>query len=834
MTGTTRASCVASAALALALAAPARAWDVRCVDPADASGEGQCPEDPFAHAQTPWLDHPLAEHRRLLEESLEIAGLPAAALSEPFELTVYAGSETFDAAGVVYDSVRPLLTGAERERSRVLTVAMMASLPDFSYTLWDWASGNEVCPPAPANPSPLDCHTYETHIGWLNSNHMLPQARHWYGYLHSLALERAEACAALHARLDDEARTRFLPWLLACEKETLVLEGVAQHYLQDAWAIGHMLERWGSTEIADFGGNQALGFAISGFVGALHGSKAMLDDDPLTDDLGPWDDPLNAPHEDVGYLDALDGPVPVPRPGVGDRFLPVLMGQTPGLADYGAQREALFGCAVDGLRAVYAATAQLHGELLDPGPGFDLRRSVDDDSCWAQRVTNRGYDTGLGVHQGSFAGPRVKVLEGVTAWTLASILGNFLLGAPQMTPQVEQDFQRDIGFVQTLARIRRNTHPDDAFLAAGEAPSLAGIGPNSQYARGGPGVPPAGYSDPLLPWGLSDPDSQVEERKQTLNLTFADAHAADRCADFSEADLEAYVDAARDAAAGGDPEAAEAACGQCVQLVAPHLRFGVEGDHDPNREAFCALVAEPPLQPAFLYTGEDPVFTGSEPTDLASLQAAARARCCTVVTPGEVDVQTGVFLDVEHTTDFDGEADTLGEKEGRFVPFNRTLTATSLGGAASAGARMQVSESGGSANATGSGVIDLGHTLNDEDHSASGRAQSDLGIQICVTERSSFSVQAQVTILSDATEESTDAEIMFCCDDNGEEVVRFASDAPGSPRSATLALNGFIGSRGRGLGECIEAGVELDALLQSGQTRSSGTSNLTVSVSPAP
>ncbi len=176
--------------------------------------------------------------------------------------------------------------------------------------------------------------------------------------------------------------------------------------------------------------------------------------------------------------------------------------------------------------------------------------------------------------------------------------------------------------------LRAQDDPDGTSMASGaEGMTLAGIGSNSDYARGGSGVSPSGYADPLLPWGLSDPDPAIEEREQALNLTFADAHAADRCRDLTQADLEAYVDAARSAAGGGDPLIAEAACGQCVQMVAPHLRFGVEGNHDPAREAFCALAAGPPFQPAFFYTGEDPPSPG--PDTLDALRAAARTRCCT-------------------------------------------------------------------------------------------------------------------------------------------------------------------------------------------------------------
>ena len=73
----------------------------------------------------------------------------------------------------------------------------------------------------------------------------------------------------------------------------------------------------------------------------------------------------------------------------------------------------------------------------------------------------------------------------------------------------------------------------------------------------------------------------------------------------------------------GDPEVLEARCSQCAQLVAPHLRFGVEGNHDPLREAFCAFVT--PGGAAFVYTEEAPAtFTGNEETSFEASREAAR------------------------------------------------------------------------------------------------------------------------------------------------------------------------------------------------------------------
>jgi hypothetical protein len=99
---------------------------------------------------------------------------------------------------------------------------------------------------------------------------------------------------------------------------------------------------------------------------------------------------------------------------------------------------------------------------------------------------------------------------------------------------------------------------------------------------------------------------------------------------MSEPDLLEYRALAEQAVAG-DPALADARCGQCEQMVMPHLRFGQPGDHDERREAFCALVG-PPDAP-FVFTGEDPAtFSGDEDVSFDALRVATRKFCgCSAV-----------------------------------------------------------------------------------------------------------------------------------------------------------------------------------------------------------
>jgi hypothetical protein len=604
------------------LAPPASAWDVACQNEV-----GEKCDDPFAIAQTFWGPLPRAEHRLLLDTTFNISGLPQT-LRDEFTVDVFALDKTIEGKhGATYPSVRPVLIDAERRRTRRLSIPGMANLPDFSYALWDLGSGNELCPPHPAvGADALDCHNYETHIGWLNSNHMLPQSRKWYEHLHALALTQAAECKRQTDAVPTALRARYEPYLLACEKQALMLEGVGQHYLEDSWSSGHLWERWGGTEEADFGNDRALGFAVATFTGLIHGAKAVFDDTPGFKEIGPWDDPMCAPHENVTYVDR--GVTPIEQhPGAGDIFLPALAGIGAVAAGdrFAPQRHALFGCAVDGVRAVYAATGQVHGEMGDPDFNeFDTSRSVSDDSCWAQRATNRAIAEGCGVHIGAApdeqrALPGEDALQGgalaFSNWLQPLIFAQLTVapvvaGAPIIfNPDTARRFVTDASYTCALA-IADAIDPqfaDDTNLASGELPALAGIKPNHFYARGNPAgkVPPAFWADPFPPWSLNDSESDEAPKKEVLNLFFADANAAQRCVDFSPTDLEDYVTAAKQAIDGGElEETIDARCGQCEQLIAPHLRHGKNGDHDARREAFCALVAAE--RRLFIYTEENP------------------------------------------------------------------------------------------------------------------------------------------------------------------------------------------------------------------------------------
>jgi hypothetical protein len=618
-----------AAVVVLALVGDARAFDSHW-----GAGPIEC-QGGYDAARTRWgvtdagLEDGSAEHRTLWLRSREVSGLPAS-LDATIELPVFV-ADVEVAAGV--ESVRPLLKDAGRAAVRTTSLAEMTQLPDFSYTLWDWAMGNEVCPPDPEQ-EPLECHEYFPHIGILNSNHMVPQAERFYRYYHALALERAADCKAVHDLLPaDEERQRFLPYVLACEKEALLVEAVGQHFLQDAWSMGHMWERWGGPEVDDFAGNRTLGAAIAAFTGIIHGGKALLGEG--------FDDPMCAPHPGVGYVDGNG--TPGDQLGLGDVFVDSTLLDATGGNPYAGQRRAFFGCAVDGMRTVYAATARAHGPLEAPdATQVDTTRKADQASCWGQRATNQALSIGFGLHVGTTPNqvPLLEVYDlvdadvgpgtdgafpaGIIAWALSEY--HPIDSLPPLDEATAIQFAHDAAEAATLAA----THGADpetglqTTLASSGLPPLVGIAPNSAHARGGAGVPPTGYADPPLPWGLTEPGVEGE-RRQALALLFADAHVAERCNELTGADIEAYRESVADAVENA-PDRLEAACGQCTLMAMPHLRFGVPGNHDDERrEALCHFVS---AGAGFVYTEEDPNgFTGEEATDVASLRRAAEAWC---------------------------------------------------------------------------------------------------------------------------------------------------------------------------------------------------------------
>ena len=350
--------------LLLGLSPAAHAWSSSCFVDAE---ERLC-TDGMEKARHPWVSerddlHPLdePEHAQLLTDAVAWSGVPFSVL-DPLTLrhastgAARVGAHLLDP----YLSIDPADEAPELPVTRVTRIAGMAQLPDHSYTLWDWARGNEHCPPD-ADLDATECHQFQSHMGALNASHFPPHSQHFYAYYHQLALDRAAECGLLDLDIhvhDDVAHLER--YVLACEKQALLLEAIGQHYLQDAWSSGHMWQRWGGVVHDDFE-SLPLATLTGAYAGTWHGAKAVADRALMGDDVPDWlpeaaDDPMCAPPprgEEVVYLDGMTGDR---HDAVGDIFRPTLISDL----DYLEQLRGLLSCSVAGMRAVYAETRMRH------------------------------------------------------------------------------------------------------------------------------------------------------------------------------------------------------------------------------------------------------------------------------------------------------------------------------------------------------------------------------------------------------------------------------------------------------------------------------------------
>lgn len=561
--------------LSVALSLPAFAWESTCAKYADKTlepsalmnGTACTPSAGPATARERWVG-PGDEHRQLWELTRAKAGLPAA-LSATKTTTVFTGDARLDVGPTL---VPAAFEDTKRVASRSWTVGEFSQLPDFSYALWDWASGHEVCPLQGAS-SLAECHDFAAHMGPVNSNHFLPQSRTNYRHYHQLALARAAECAGIATRLAPSS-ARFAEYARACELEALTLEAIGQHYLQDSWSMGHMWARWGSSTLEDFPGatveekrdRAVLTALVSGL---FHGARSVLQALPswTTYDVN---DAMCAPFDDVRFKTS-QGEF---SQGIGDNYLSLLEGQT----TYSLQAGTFFHCAVSGMLEVYTAAGQQHG-AAQPEAGFV---SIDPtgDSCFGQRATNAAIAAGAAVN--------IKIAGLQTTIPLDARFVSFLLpkvaraqGKVAVAPKTRDEFRFELQRVVTVARLRAKDDPDGTTLASGGWGSFMGVQPNTVYDTG-----IAGYLDAAWPW-----DPQVD-RTQYVRRTFHAAHATELCSEVTQSTLDTLRTRALDTNAPVEDRAA--ACAACAELALRHLRVGTQGTYDTAQEPLCSfLVANP-------------------------------------------------------------------------------------------------------------------------------------------------------------------------------------------------------------------------------------------------
>lgn len=581
--------------LALLLSLPALAWESVCYEQPDTTKEpSEYPQGSGSYcapaagpntARHRWVGK-LDEHRRLWELTREQAGLPAEA-SATMRLRVFTSGAPVAVDGQALTSLLPVpFAEAERVQLRAITPGELAQLPDFSYALWDWATGHETCPLPGAGDNATLCHDFASHMGPVNSNHFLPQAGRFYAHYHALALGRAGECKAMKEALGT-AGARFTVYLRACEAQALALEAVGQHYLQDAWSAGHMWQRWGSPELVDFpsttGDQRDRAVLVALASGLLHGARGVLQKAP---EWTSYDvnDALCAPHPAV----ELVTPGGERMPAIGDDYLEQLPPFGTG-STYAPQSERLLSCAVSGMRQVYAAAGENHGALGPPAQGL---RPVDatGSECFAQRVTNQAMKEAAAVQFRVF-GKQVTLdldsrVVGAIVPTVARETGEVPVPA-----QLRSEFRLGLQRVVSLTRLMAKEKPLGTELAEGRLGAFLGAKANGEHT-GSAGL--ASYVDPALPWpGTADTVDGAKDRAQALARVFHQGHAPDWCKAFPLEGLEALR--ARAANGALDAETRAAACEVCSEFAVRHLRIGTgPASYDTASEPLCHYLSAGP------------------------------------------------------------------------------------------------------------------------------------------------------------------------------------------------------------------------------------------------
>ena len=139
-------------------------------------GDKECAPGPES-ARGSW--HQSLEHQLMWQYTSDIAGIPSELL-ESYEVTAYTNGGSVNVDGSMEPSLMPAeFSSATQAHNRSIYIADFSQLADLSYSLWDWASGNETCPLGNGIATEA-CHDLKIHNGAVNSNHFVPQAFETY------------------------------------------------------------------------------------------------------------------------------------------------------------------------------------------------------------------------------------------------------------------------------------------------------------------------------------------------------------------------------------------------------------------------------------------------------------------------------------------------------------------------------------------------------------------------------------------------------------------------------------------------------------------------------
>ena len=431
-----------------------------------------------------------SEHEQIAKRTAERAGLdqtrlfdvfwvryasPNAYVASPTELTPedeltpphsrYLAAQSWLPTGGMAGSVHA---------TRSVSLYEFAEGPDFANSVADWAAGAELCPLAGVDGAfegqySDACHQFANAMGAVNVTHFKPLNRLMWKHYHEMAGRRMGECQQLVEKVSrfttnwvfDNSDT-FKPFsnyyteAHECEREAMLYEMWAQHFLQDAWATGHMWHRWGRPSIADYdywlpgenrqdvpAGNQpARRAAIANIVGALggmvHGDKSVLvkllkksDAAGKLLDEEFVDDPLNSPRYFVNRVEkqTLWRMGDQSFPGGGDLFWQPLNKRAGSISEGPAfleQRQHLLNCGAKSMLETFRAGPKLFDEP-EPTSQSSAVEAVDlsSDYCWGQLATNESMLHAIGVSSGFYGAAAEQFAAGLANGALPKALAKF-------------------------------------------------------------------------------------------------------------------------------------------------------------------------------------------------------------------------------------------------------------------------------------------------------------------------------------------------------------------------------------------------------------------------
>jgi hypothetical protein len=581
-------------------------------------GNEECAPGPES-ARGDW--HGSLEHQLMWQYTSDIAGLPSQLL-EAYEVTAYTNGSTVNVNGSQEPSLIPAeFTAATQAHNRSIYIADFSQLADLSYSLWDWASGNETCPLGNGIATEA-CHDLKIHNGAVNSNHFVPQAFETYKHYHDLAMDMAKQCASVANAAGPNPSEHLLnDYLLPCEKLALLYESIGHHFLQDAWSMGHMWERWGSSD-KDLMSDHFDALAVGATTGLIHGVRSSFQEQ--LGFLGDFNDALCAPvHEEVRfkYPDS-----DVTYPATGDLYFDAVIAadESANLHEHGEfseQKRRLLSCGAQGMLEVYRASGQFHGTASPSHDLEDVDPTLEAD-CFGQRATNAAMKKGGGIDVlwGGFW-PYHLEIDSYTATTAV------LVGSADAADNYDDlswwelwrkqsQYRRDLSRMVSKMALYAKIDPEGTQLATGGLGELMNIQPNGYYVDIGRGV--ASYSDVSLGKHRQAQPSKTLTSTAVTRL-FQDAYGPVWCDRYSGPEgYEALATLKSRVAQAPNSEHQAAACGVCASVVKRHIRHSMGSQQsDPNQKPLCQYAYEAGLldtAPLTIYHNG----SGSTPAALAA------------------------------------------------------------------------------------------------------------------------------------------------------------------------------------------------------------------------